>query len=716
MIQPPDQRNDDPGMPRPGPGPFPPNQQNQQNNFPNQQGQQPRPSFWRRYLIWIVLLLVIPWGIFLFYQANNSSAGAEPVSYSLFMQQVTDHNVKDVTLTDNSVVGDFKNPVHSDNTNQTGTKFTTTIPNLTSEQTMKTLGDPQYGVKVNANSDNNNNLWLTLLLQWGPFVLLGIIIYFFIRRSSQAQNGIFSFGQSRARMYMGGKTKTTFADVAGVDEAKVDLEEVVDFLKNPDRYMRLGGKLPKGVLLVGPPGTGKTLLAKAVAGEADVPFFSMSGSEFVEMLVGVGASRVRDLFERAKKAAPCIVFIDELDAVGRQRGAGLGGGNDEREQTLNQILVEMDGFDGRQAVIVMAATNRPDVLDPALMRPGRFDRQVVVDRPDRPGREAILMVHTRGMPLAQDVDLRILARGTPGMVGADLANICNEAALLAARRNKQLIGMQEFEDAIDRIMMGAQRPLLLSPEERNIIAYHEGGHALVALLTPGSDAVRKVTIVPRGQALGVTQFMPLDDRHNYPRGYLLNRIAVGLGGRVAEQVAIGEITTGAENDLQQVTNLAREMVTRWGMSGKIGTVFFGHERDVFLGREMSLGQQRDYSETTATAIDAEVRRIISERYSYVEMVLTRYRPLLDEIARRLLEKEVVEEAELREIVAGVPASEIMQLASTVGDMGVPSGYGSLPTPTSADVSGNGSSKNASNTGSGSVALASNDPTSSGEVN
>ncbi len=568
------------------------------------------------------------------------------------------------------------------------------------------------GVKINTVNDNNNNLLLTLVLQWGPFLILAIIIYFFIRRSSQAQNGIFSFGQSRARMYMGGKTKTTFADVAGVDEAKVDLEEVVDFLKNPDRYMRLGGKLPKGVLLVGPPGTGKTLLAKAVAGEADVPFFSMSGSEFVEMLVGVGASRVRDLFERAKKAAPCIVFIDELDAVGRQRGAGLGGGNDEREQTLNQILVEMDGFDGRQAVIVVAATNRPDVLDPALMRPGRFDRQVVVDRPDRPGREAILMVHSRGMPLAQDVDLRILARSTPGMVGADLANICNEAALLAARRNHSLIGMQEFEDAIDRVMMGAQRPLLLSQEERNIIAYHEGGHSLVALLTPGADSVRKVTIVPRGQALGVTQFMPLDDRHNYARNYLLTRIAVGLGGRVAEQVAIGEITTGAENDLQQVTNLAREMVTRWGMSGKIGTVFFGHERDVFLGREMSLGQQRDYSEATASAIDGEVRRIIAERYSYVEMILTRYRPLLDEIAKRLLEKEVVEEAELREIVGTVSTAEVMQLVASVGGTAVPSGYGLLPSPESLDGNGNGVSKETETTetkeAASPLAFASND--------
>ena len=692
MIQPPNQSNNDNGGPRPGPGQTSPNQQNQQT---------PRAGFWRRNLVWIILLLVVPWGVFLFWQANSNSSGAVPVSYSLFISEVKDHNVASVTLDTNSVTGTFKTPVASDEGSGSNTKFTTTVPSL-NENTVSTL--LQYGVKTTSVSDNNS-LWLTLLLQWGPFLLLAVIIYLFIRRSSQAQNGIFSFGQSRARMYMGGKTKTTFADVAGVDEAKVDLEEVVDFLKNPDRYMRLGGKLPKGVLLVGPPGTGKTLLAKAVAGEADVPFFSMSGSEFVEMLVGVGASRVRDLFERAKKASPCIVFIDELDAVGRQRGAGLGGGNDEREQTLNQILVEMDGFDARQAVIVVAATNRPDVLDPALTRPGRFDRQVVVDRPDRQGREAILMVHTRGMPLAQDVDLRILARSTPGMVGADLANICNESALLAARRNRALIGMQEFEDAIDRIMMGAQRPLLLSPEERNIIAYHEGGHALVALLTPGADGVRKVTIVPRGQALGVTQFMPLDDRHNYARSYLLSRIAVGLGGRVAEQVAIGEITTGAENDLQQVTNLAREMVTRWGMSGKIGTVFFGHERDVFLGREMSLGQQRDYSEDTAAAIDAEVRQIIAERYSYVEMVLTRYRSLLDEIAKRLLEKEVVEEAELREIVSSVSTAEILQLSATIGGTGIPSGFGTLPSP-EAIASNNGASIVTGTPGS--VAVASND--------
>ncbi len=667
-----------------------PDRQNPPNGNPNTPGApgnapSPRQTFMRRYLPFAVVAALVLWVIFVVF--NPGSGNGEAVSYSLFIDQVKAGNVSEVTISDTSVTGTFKNAVPSDTTSDKTTKFNTNIPNLPSEVTVPLLVN--NGVKVDVANSSGSSFWLTVAVQFLPLVALGLLFWWIMRRSSQAQGGIFSFGQSRARMYMGGKTQTTFADVAGVDEAKSDLEEVVDFLKNPTRYSRLGGKLPKGVLLVGPPGTGKTLLAKAVAGEADVPFYSMSGSEFVEMLVGVGASRVRDLFDKAKKAAPCIIFIDELDAVGRQRGAGLGGGNDEREQTLNQILVEMDGFDPRQAIIVIAATNRPDVLDPALMRPGRFDRQVVVDRPDRVGREAILMVHTRGMPLAGDVDLNILARGTPGMVGADLANISNEAALLAARRNHNLVSMSDFEDAIDRIMMGAARPLLLSAEERQVIAYHEGGHALVALLTPGSDAVRKVTIVPRGQALGVTQIMPVDDRHNYPRGYLLNRIAVGLGGRVAEQVALGEITTGAENDLQNVSNLAREMVTRWGMSGRIGTVFFGRERDVFLGREMSLGSQREYSEETASTIDDEVRQIIAERYAYVQTLLTKYRGLLDEIARRLLEKEVVEEAELKSIVAGVPASEIMELQLANGDQEIPAGFAAIRNSAS-PASANGS--------------------------
>jgi cell division protease FtsH len=619
---------------------------------------QPQRNWLRRNLIWLLLLLPLIWVLFMVWQPGSSSG--EPVSYSLFMNQVQDGNVESVTLTDNAVTGTFKKPVKSDQSTQTTTQFTTTIPSLNSEDTVPTLR--QNGVKINVvNTNSSNNLLLTLLIQWGPLILIGALLFWMFRRAGAAQGNIFSFGQSRARVYVGGKTRTTFVDVAGVDEAKADLEEIVDYLKNPSRYSRLGGRLPKGILLVGPPGTGKTLLAKAVAGEADVPYFSMSGSEFVEMLVGVGASRVRDLFDRAKKSAPCIIFIDELDAVGRQRGAGLGGGNDEREQTLNQILVEMDGFDPHQAVIVLAATNRPDVLDPALLRPGRFDRQVVVDRPDRAGREAIFAVHTRGMPLGSDINVEVLARATPGMVGADIANVCNEAALLAARRNRERIQMHDFEDAIDRIMMGAQRPLLISAEERRVIAYHEGGHALVALLTPEADAVHKVTIVPRGQALGVTQILPLDDRHNYSKGYLLARIAVGLGGRVAEQVALGEITTGAENDLQNVSALAREMVMRWGMSQRVGTVFFGREREVFLGREMSLGQQREFSEETAAAIDGEVRNIIEERYRYVDRLLIHYRHLLDELARRLLESEVLEASELRRIVADVTPAEVMQM-------------------------------------------------------
>ena len=679
MIPTPNRQNQVPGGPQGGPN-----------------GQSPRQNFWRRNLIWIVLIVVIPWIVFFVWQPNSANSNSEPVSYTQFMQQVDANNVSQVTISDNSVTGTFKSAVKSDLANQTETKFTTTIPNLTSENTVPLL--VQHNVKLVSQSSNNNILPAIL---WNviPIVLLLVFFWWIFRRSASAQGGIFSFGQSKAKLYMGGKSKTTFADVAGVDEAKADLEEVVDFLKNPTRYSRLGGKLPKGILLVGPPGTGKTLMAKAVAGEADVPFFSMSGSEFVEMLVGVGASRVRDLFDKAKKSSPCIIFIDELDAVGRQRGAGLGGGNDEREQTLNQILVEMDGFDPRQAVIVLASTNRPDVLDPALMRPGRFDRQVVVDRPDRPGRLAIFMVHTRGMPLGPDVNLEVLARATPGMVGADIANICNEAALLAARRNENLITMRDFEDSIDRIMMGAQRPLLLGPGEREIIAYHEGGHAIVALLTPGADPVRKVTIVPRGQALGVTQIMPLDDRHNYPRGYLLGRIAVGLGGRVAEQVVFGEITTGAENDLQNVSNLAREMVTRWGMSSRVGPVFFGRDRDIFLGREMSMGQQQNYSDETAAAIDEEIRHIISERYEYVEALLTKYRPILDELATRLLEKEVVEEAELRSLVAGVSAGDVVQMAERVIPGGSNDMFPRLTNSTGAVNGSSGSSHSNGSTGS-----------------
>jgi cell division protease FtsH len=482
-------------------------------------------------------------------------------------------------------------------------------------------------------------------------------LLFLTRRASQNQQNIFNFGRSRAKLILEDRPSTTFADVAGVDEAKFELEEVVEFLKTPEKFQRLGGKIPKGVLLVGPPGTGKTLLARAVAGEAGVPFFSMSGSEFVEVLVGVGASRVRDLFDQAKKAAPSIIFIDEIDAVGRQRGTSLTT-NDEREQTLNQLLVEMDGFDSHQAVVVIAATNRPDGLDIALLRPGRFDRRVTVDRPDWKGRQAILVIHTRGVPLASDVDLQQLARGTTGMVGADLANLVNEAALLAARRNLDRVNMACFSDALDRIQLGAERPLVLSEEDRRVVAYHEGGHALIGLLTPHSDPVTKVTIVPRGQALGVTQYTPLDDRYNYSREYLIGRIMAALGGRGAEEVALGSITTGAENDLQQVTLIARNMVTRWGMSQRVGLISFSDRPSPFgLGVEMG---QRDYSEATATVIDEETRDLVQTAYQRVRQLLEAHHPTLDRIADELRRHETLDAKQLTIILieTGVSLAEV----------------------------------------------------------
>jgi cell division protease FtsH len=604
-------------------------------------------------ILWIIMgVILLGWLVFSVWQPGSNTNG-ENISYSYMLSQADAHNVVSVKFNDtNQITGTFKQPTQSDiDKSQTQAHFVTYVPNVGNENPTKQLLSDGVQVQGSLVSDSGSGNFLSsLLFSYGPVILIIAAFFWLTRRTTGAQQGLFSFGQSKARLYTGGKTRTTFADVAGAEEAKVDLEEIVDYLRSPDRYQRLGGKIPHGVLLIGPPGTGKTLLAKAVAGEADVPFFSMSGSEFVEMLVGVGASRVRDLFDKAKKSAPCIIFIDELDAVGRQRGAGLGGGNDEREQTLNQILVEMDGFDSRQAIVVIAATNRPDVLDPALLRPGRFDRRVVVDRPDRPGREAILLVHTREIPLDKDVKLDIIARNTPGMVGADLANLCNEAALLAARRNLNRVTMACFEDALDRITIGAQRPLVMSQQERKVTAIHESGHAIVALMTPGGDIVHKVTIVPRGQALGVTQFMPAEDRHNYSKNYLLARIAYGLGGRVAEEVALGEVTTGAENDFQNVTGIAREMVTRWGMSDKVGTVFYGAEREVFLGREMSLGQQREYSESTAGTIDIEVQRIIQERYQYVEKILTENRPLLDRMAEVLLERETIDANDIKALM------------------------------------------------------------------
>jgi cell division protease FtsH len=615
----------------------------------------PQLSGWAKVFPWILLIIffVVAWFLPSMLGQNGGSQSAETVSYTTFIEQVKANNVQSVTINGYTVTGVFKSPVPSADGTTKSTQFTTTVPEFGNSDLIPLLQQHNVAITVQPTSNGSGDFLLNILLFFGPILLMILIFWWMSRRVTRTQSGIFSFGKSRARLYTNGKTQTTFEDVAGVDEAKAELVEIVEFLKDPTRFQLLGGKIPRGILLVGPPGAGKTLLAKAVAGEANVPFFSMSASEFVEMFVGVGASRVRDLFETAKKSAPCIIFIDELDAVGRERGAGLGGGNDEREQTLNQVLVEMDGFDPHEAIIVLAATNRPDVLDAALLRPGRFDRQIVVDRPDRTGREAILRVHSRLVPLASDVKLNVIAASTVGMVGADLANLVNEAALIAARHNLAQVTQACLEEALDRIMMGAERPLVLSAEERRVIAYHESGHTLVAMLTPEADPVHKVTIVPRGQALGVTQMMPIDDRHNYPRTYLLARLAVGLGGRAAEALEIGEITTGAENDLQEVTQLAREMVTRWGMSSRIGTVFLGGEQEVFLGREVGLRERQSYSEQTAAMIDEEVKELIAERYHYAQRVLSEHSEELERIAEALLEREVLGEEQLQQLVEGI---------------------------------------------------------------
>ena len=607
---------------------------------------------------WITMVIIGILYFFLIPQIFPTGNDRVTLSYSAFRDQVTQKNVSDITSQGETIQGTLKqaipdpSPAANSTSTQTYTKFTTQIPAFADPQALEPLLTAN-GVQITAQPlDSGRNGLLTFLFTFGPTVLLIIGVIWLMRRataSAGGAGGVFGLGRSRAKRYDANtvEARITFEDVAGIDEVENELVEIVDFLKNPEKYSRLGGTMPKGVLLIGSPGTGKTLLARAVAGEANVPFFSMSGSEFIEMIVGVGASRVRDMFEQAKKNAPCIIFIDEIDAVGRHRGAGLGGGNDEREQTLNQLLVEMDGFDSRQAVIVIAATNRADVLDPALLRPGRFDRRVTVQAPDRAGRAEILKVHTRGVPLAAGLDLNEVASETPGLVGADLRNLVNEAALLAARKGRDAVIGDDFAEALEKIALGAERKLTLAPQERRRVAYHESGHALLGLLQPEGDPVRRVTIIPRGQALGVTLSVPDDDRYNYSEGYLRARIVNALGGRAAEQIVYGEITTGAENDIKQVTELARAMVTRFGMSREIGLIALtGNEEGNYLESGFGGAMTRAYSDTTAETIDRATKRIIDEAYAKAIDLLTRERARLEALTEMLLREESLNEDQM----------------------------------------------------------------------
>jgi cell division protease FtsH len=596
-------------------------------------------------LFWlsIVLLGVMLWKLV---SQNGQSAREDTPSYSEFMAHVEQGDVKEVTmyLSPNSyeLQGEYAKPANK--------KFHTTIFKEDAPNLSKTLRDKSVLINV---KEVRSGDWLIILLNALPLLLLVGFCLFLMRQMQAGGNKALSFGKSRARLLSAQQKKVTFKDVAGTDEAKEELQEIIEFLKDPQKFQKLGGRIPKGVLLVGPPGTGKTLLARAIAGEANVPFFSISGSDFVEMFVGVGASRVRDLFEQGKKNAPCIIFIDEIDAVGRHRGAGLGGGHDEREQTLNALLVEMDGFESNEGVILIAATNRPDVLDPALLRPGRFDRRVVVARPDVKGREEILRVHTRKKPIADDVDLSIIARGTPGFSGADLESLANEAALWAARQNRKFVMMADFEMAKDKVLMGVERKsLILSDEEKRNTAYHEAGHALVAAMTPGADPVHKVTIIPRGMALGLTMQLPTDDKHSYTKSHLEGMLAVLMGGRTAEEIFLGHITTGAGNDIERATDIARNMVCEWGMS-ELGPLAFGKKEEaIFLGREIA--QHRDFSEATAVDIDKEVKRIVSEAYEKAKNIQNTHRDVLERIAQSLLEREVLDANEVKLLIEGKP--------------------------------------------------------------
>ncbi len=591
----------------------------------------PRNRLIRPLAVWLLVFLAAwaAWNFFAGRKGNRVSIG-----YSDFDRELTNGNVGKVTMVEHNLSGTLKqeSEVVTPKGRVTYKEFRTYAPD--DPQLVQRLRDAEVGYNAKAPSQ-----WTTILISILPWVLIVVVWVLFMRRMSSGQDRAFTFGKSRARAATSDRPKVTFSDVAGVQEAKEELKEIIAFLKAPHKFQKLGGRIPKGVLLVGATGTGKTLLAKAVAGEAGVPFLSISGSDFVEMFVGVGAARVRDLFEQSKRNAPCIIFIDEIDAVGRQRGAGMGGGHDEREQTLNQLLVEMDGFETQEGVIIMAATNRPDILDHALLRPGRFDRQITVDRPDVAGREEILKVHVRKITMAPDVNLNVLARGTPGFTGADLANMVNEAALLAARRARAAVTMQDFEDSKDKVLMGVERrSLLISESEKRWIAYHEAGHALVSRMIPGSDPVHKVTIIPRGQALGLTQRLPLDDKRIYSRAYCLDQLTIMLAGRAAEQLVFSDLSTGAHNDIDNASTLARKMVCEWGMSETVGPLTFGSpSEEVFLGRE--LGVRRTFSEETARSIDSEIHRIIDEQSIRARNIVTSGRDRLDALAKALLERE-----------------------------------------------------------------------------
>jgi cell division protease FtsH len=592
--------------------------------------------FYKNLALWMVIGLIVIL-LFQLFQQNQSPRGE--IVFSDFLKKVETGEVREVTLKGNNVSGRLSDGASF-------RTYTADYPDL-----VKSLKD--RGVKIDVKPAETNS-WLAVVLQWVPMLLFIGVWIFFMRQMQGGGAKALSFGKARARLISDKQNKVTFQDVAGVDEAKEELREIIEFLKDPPKFQKLGGKIPKGVLLVGPPGTGKTLLAKAIAGEANVPFFSISGSDFVEMFVGVGASRVRDLFEQGKKHAPCIIFMDEIDAVGRHRGAGLGGGHDEREQTLNQLLVEMDGFETNEGVILIAATNRPDVLDPALLRPGRFDRHVVVARPDVKGREEILKVHARRIPLAPKVDLKVLARGTPGFSGADLANLVNEAALLAARQDKKVVEMIDFENAKDKVLMGVERrSMIISETEKKTIAYHEAGHALVADLLPGADPLHKVTIIPRGRALGLTQQLPADDKYNYSRDYLVNRITILLGGRAAEEIVFQQQTTGAGDDLEKATDMARKMVCEWGMSDRMGPLTFGKgEEHIFLGREVA--RPKDFSEETAVLIDSEIKRIVTESAARARHMIETNIEKLHALARALLERESLDGDEIARILRVPP--------------------------------------------------------------